>query len=1087
MRTLILSLLLCVATAVLGRVGYYSDPTVAGERLVFSAEGDLWLADLSGGTANRLTSHVEEESQPALSSDGSQLAFLARYDQGTEVYVMDVAGGVPRRLTFGGEVVGLEGWTQDGRILVVAQSHRGPIRETVVRALDPESLMSFEWPLAGANQASLMKKDTLFFTLYGLHRTGDHARIYRGGAMAQLWKYAQGEDEAVRLLQDINANLKHPMWTAGRLYFLSDADGFFNIWSVTADGSDLQQHTHVDGWDVRNPAASSDHIVYQVGADLFAMTLKTGVSDSIAVDIRSDFDGKRTRWIDNPLEFTSAMRLGGDAESVTATVRGSAARLGLLKTRRVLVGAAEDERIRQAIEGPKGKWIYAIVGDETRDEIVRFDVQGGADRETLTKNGEIFRWTLLPSPNGRYLAHTDKRGRLWIMDLESQADRLVDEDPENDQPFGDMTWSVDGQLLAYSRFDSQARVSRVALYDVESGQREVLTTDRFPSRSPAFSADRKWLYFLSDRRFNATPGAPWGDRNMGPQFDRRGEVYALALDPTARFPFLHDALGPLAEDEESNELPDEDTDAADAADMPVPLIWNGLSERLYKVPVAPGNYSRLEAAETHLFMLDAPQYADPALKSVAVDSDAKVETFASNVTDYGLSNDRKKLYYRSGDNAFIVDAAAKAPDDLSKLTVNTAGWRLPVDPDREWQQMFDDAWRMHRDFAFHRELRGLDWEAVREKYAPLVSRVGARHELDDLLGEMISELGILHSQVGGSEQPVDDEKSGQGALGGSYEAVDGGLKIVNVLRGDPDLLEERVPLALPEAGIRVGDVIEHINFRSVTTPQDLAAALAGQAGQPVVIGYVREKESRIARVLAIDASELPRRRYRHWEQVSRDRVDQSSDGRVGYLHLYAMGGGDIADFAREWFPLAQRDAVIIDVRSNRGGNVDAWVINALMRKVWAFWQVPGAQASSFENMQQAFRGHLVVLIDEFTYSDGETFAAGVKSLGLATLIGTQTAGAGIWLSDRNRLADNGIARIAEFAQYDVDGRWLIEGRGVSPDLVVRNPPHAVASGKDPQLDAAIDYLLRRVEEAPVSPLQARPIPPVGTPGGDVTP
>ncbi|MDX1570749.1 MAG: S41 family peptidase [Xanthomonadales bacterium] len=1075
-----LSCLLLIGTAAGAAPGYFQHPTHQGEQLAFAAEGDLWIANLAGGIAQRLTSHEEIETRPVFSPDGNRIAYLSAFDRQGDLYVMPTSGGLPKQVTFDGSVVSVEGWTDDGRIIYVTDEARGPTRTTLVRTVDPDDLSVTEWPLAGANQGAVGPDGRLYFTRRGLHRTGDHSKHYRGGAMARLWYFDAGTEEALRLLPDFEANLKRPMFTGGRIYFLADPDGDFNIWSTDPQGEDLRQHTrHVD-WDVRNPEARDGSIVYQLGADLYRLDLADDSTARIELTLRSDFDDQRKRWLPKPLDYATSINLAPEGDRVVVTARGRVASVGLPDERRVVIPIPGEQRARAAITGVDGEWIYAIVADDRFDEIVRFPADGSGQREVLTDDGSIHRWRLSPSPDGRWLAHSDKRGDLWLLDLEKGANRRIDRSPPGDDAYADLTWSADGQLLAYVRSSDQTRLAQVVIHDTRNGHREVLTTDRFPSFAPAFSSDRAWLYFLSDRHFEATPSAPWGDRNMGPMFDRRTQVYALALDPEARFPYLPSGLG-APEEAVDEEKDDEEMDD----DAPAPLVLDGLQDRLYEVDVDPGNYSRLQAADEHLFLLDAPLHGDPVLKSIEIDPKAKVETFASKVADYALSADRKKLYFRVDNDAYIVDVAPKAPEDLGPAKLNFDAWKLAISPAEEWQQMFEDAWRMHRDFAFDRNLRGVDWNAVKAKYEPLVARVTHRAELDDLLGEMISELGILHSQVGRAELESDDEKPAQGALGGEYESVADGLKITHILRGDPDLPEERVPLARPEADVRIGDVLVSVNYRPVRNHAELAAALENQVGQPVVLEVRRGKALHEARVEPFDAGELHRRRYRDWEQANRRRVEEATAGQVGYLHLYAMGGSDIADFAREFYALYRRDGLVIDVRRNRGGNVDSWVINTLMRKVWAFWQTADESESGFENMQQAFRGHLAVLIDEYTYSDGETFAAGVKALDLAPLIGQRTAGAGIWLSDRNTLADNGIARIAEFAQYATNGDWLIEGHGVSPDIEVENPPHAAYLGTDHQLERAIQYLQQRIEAEPVPVLRGKPIPEVGTPGEDV--
>jgi tricorn protease len=349
---------------------------------------------------------------------------------------------------------------------------------------------------------------------------------------------------------------------------------------------------------------------------------------------------------------------------------------------------------------------------------------------------------------------------------------------------------------------------------------------------------------------------------------------------------------------------------------------------------------------------------------------------------------------------------------------------------------------------------------------------------------MIGELGILHSQVGRADLPSDLEAGDPASLGAEFEATEDGLEIVHIYRSDPELPGRRAPLSRPGVDVEIGDTLTALNGRPLRARSDLADALTQQAGRQVLLDVRRGGDAHQTVVTPVSMSEDAMLRYRDWVHQAGEEVARASDGRIGYLHLRAMGGRDIADFAREFFANYDREGLILDVRNNRGGNIDSWVIEKLLRRVWSFW-LPAGGGQPFGNMQQTFRGHLAILVDQFTYSDGETFAAGVKALKLAPLIGTTTAGAGIWLSDRNSLSDRGVARIAEYPQFGLDGRWLIEGRGITPDIVVDNSPAAAFRGEDRQLAAAIEYLQKKLVEEPIPALEGRESFPLDERGEDV--
>ncbi|MFP4335766.1 MAG: S41 family peptidase [Wenzhouxiangella sp.] len=1047
--------------------GYYHQPAAGSDRIVFVSESDLWTVSADGGIATRLTTHAEPKLDPAISPDGRWLAFSGSYGGGRAVYVMPVSGGEPKRLTFESGQIRVQGWTPDGEVLYATNTVPGPAWFTVLRAVDPETLAVRELPLMDAREATFAGDGTIYFTRFGLALTADNAREYRGGAMAQLWRFnPERDDEAERLLPAFDGNLERPMWWDGRLYVLSDANGGAgNLWRLDADGANPTQLTFHEDFEVRSPSLADGRIVYQHGADLRVFDIATGQDRALAIELASDRSRGLTRWLAEPWSFLDSARLAPDAGRVALTARGQVTLAGTGALRRIDLALPERSRARAAVAGPNGDWIYAIVDAGGEQEIWRFPADGRGPGEALTDDGQTQRERLVVSPDGRYIAHDDRPGRLWLLDLETGRNRLLEE--SGGSGYSDIVWAEDSRSLAVTRPDTALQRRQLVVIEVADGTAHVLTSDRYESFAPAFSPDGRWLYFLSNRHFQATPGSPWGDRNLGPMFDQRTRIYAYALQPGNAFP--------LAPRTELSEQPDEAEETRPA------IEFTGLAERLYEVDVAAGNYSSLAVAADRLYLLDRDA-GGSTLKTIDFGPDQPaLETFASGVRFYELSADRSQMLYAIGENAmYIVDAKARPPGDLGPHQVRLSDWRLAVRPAEEWQQMFADAWRMQRDFLFDPDLRGQDWAAIRERYAPLAERIGDRRELDDLLGQMVAELGVLHSQVRGGEYPEEPEAGSPAFLGGEFEPVDEGLRITRIYRTDPELPSERSPLARPGAGLAVGDVITAVNGRPVRSLAELAAQLDHQADQQVRLDYRRDRDQASAIVRPVSGWGDWGLRYQDWIQGRREAVDELADGRIGYLHLNAMGSNDIASFAREFYANIDREGLIIDVRRNRGGNIDSWIIEKLLRRAWMFWQTPAGE--QFWNQQQTFRGHLAVLVDPLTYSDGETFSAGVKTLGLGPVIGQRTAGAGVWLSNNNRLVDRGLMRAAQTPQFDAEGRWLVEGFGVVPDITVENPPHATWQGQDAQLERAVEVLLERLEAEPVVQPRAEPIPPRGQNG-----
>ncbi|HEX7118290.1 MAG TPA: S41 family peptidase [Longimicrobiales bacterium] len=1138
-------------------VGYYRHPAIHGETIVFTAEGDLWRTTVDGGVARRLTTHPGGESHAAISPDGRTIAFIGHYEGPGEVYTMPIDGGIPTRRTWNGAAGrnAVVGWTPDGRVLYATRRHSGlPNMQLVALDLGPASAPAAADVAAAAGggtagdaasrgvvrplavkasaagqtpvllplaQAADGAYDAAGHTLYftRLPFQGSHARGYRGGTAQQIWKFAAGTGaaeptagaatrdaaggaakaaparDAVPLTADYPGTSKEPMPWNGRVYFASDRSGVMNLWSMAPDGSDLRQHTRHDDYEVRSPALHDGRIVYQHGADLRLLDLRTGEDRVVPIRLASDFDHMREQWIDEPMEWLTSVHVSPDGGRVVLTARGEVFVAPVGTGRLVEATRASDVRYRDARFLPDGERLLVLSDESGEIELWTVPANGVGERRRLTEDGTVFRSHAVPSPDGRWIAHADRDKRLWLYDVEADENRrIADSEMHNwlggtGAPFSELVWSPDSRWVAYTTL-APNQIGVIRLYDTETGATVDLTTDRYDSWSPAWSPDGEWLYFLSDREYRSVVGSPWGTRQPEPFFDRRTRVYAVALAADgARPPFAAptevDRAGARGEAEE----------AAASERVAVAIDTVGLARRLWEVPVPAGSYDALWTDGERLYYLSRDAGGGPtALKSFALEHDAEPETFLADVRGYEPTADGKKLLIRRGDDLFVVPAGAKAPGELAEHRVDLSGWRIAYDPREEWRQMYREAWRLHRDWFYDPGMHGVDWPAMYEKYLPLAERVTDRMELADVLGQLIAELSLLHASVRPGDVREGDDDVEPASLGARLVRDDaaGGWRVAHIFRTDPDLPDRLAPLARPGVDVREGDVITLIDGVPTLSVADPGALLRNKAGKQVLLrvkaGSAREAGRRATRarraargggawdvvVVPVSMAEEAELRYAEWEYTRRLAVDSLSGGRIGYVHLRAMGSRDMAEFARQYYPVFNREALIVDVRHNRGGNIDSWILSRLTRRAWMYWQP--RVGKPFWNMNYAFRGPMVALVNEFTASDGEAFAEGFRRLGLGPVIGTRTWGGEVWLSSSNVLVDRGIATAAEVGVYGPEGEWLIEGWGVEPDIVVDNLPHGTFLGGDAQLEAAVRHLLDALEERPVDVPAAPPYP-----------
>lgn len=1093
--------------------GYYRFPALSNDTIVFTAEGDLWRVEVAGGAAQRLTTHPGTEGLAAISPDGTSIAFSAQYEGQTEACVMPLAGGPVTRLTFEGEPGGalVRGWTPDGKVLY-STLHYATLPTRQLAAIDPKTRARTFVPLAQADEGVYDDAgQTLYFTR--LAQQSSHVKRYHGGTAQNLWKFAPGDTDAQPLTADFAGTSRWPMWSQGRLYFASDRDGTMNLWSMKPDGTDLKQHTKHADFGVKNPSLSRGRIVYQNGADLWLLDLASGRDAIVPITLTSDFDQTREKWVAKPMEYVTHLDLSPSGDRVAITARGEVFVAPVGSGRFVQVTRQSGVRYREANFLGDGKSLLVLSDESGEVEFWRAPANGVGAREQITKDATVLRMSGLASPDGTWVASAERDQELWLFNTKTSAKRRIATSTQGDFDEPDFSWSPDGQWLAF--VNSAANDYNVIwLYSVATDKAVAVTSPRTSSTNPAWSPDGKWLYFLSERSLQSVVGAPWGLRQPEPFLDRPVKIYQLALSAdTKRSPFQpDDELSPEKKDTAEKKDADKDkksepagtdpkatekkADSAVADDTagekkpaakpaakkvaPVVVQLDGLLGRLWEVPVPAGNYGRLSVNEKNLFFTDRARGAngpDGGTKVLGVEiknKDIESVTIAEGVSFYQLSADGKKLLLRRTNDLFVVDAAAKAVGSgLDKSKVNLGALKFSFQPRESWRQMFTDAWRLHRDYFYDPGMHGVDWKANLAKHLPLVDRVTDRAELNDVLTYMMSEVSALHTALspGDVRGSPEDEAAPPASLGARLTRDDtaGGWRIEHVYEGDPDYPDKLSPLSRPGLRIAAGDVIESINGIATLSVPDIESLLRNQAGRQVLLHLKPATgEAYDAIVSPINSADGASLRYTDWEQTRRHRVEQASDNQIGYVHLRAMGNPDYAQWARDFYPIIDRPGLVLDLRNNRGGNIESWLLARLMRKPWMWWQ-PRFGAPT-ENMQSTFRGHLVVLINESTASDGETMANGVRRLGLGTLIGTRTWGGGIWLRSANVLVDKGIISAAENGSFIAGEGWAVEGDGITPDIVVDNNPAGTFRGEDKQLDAALAKLKELIAQDP------RPLP-----------
>lgn len=1035
------------------------------------------------------------------------MAFAASYDGPVEIYRMPVNGGRPERLTYEG-VSGRRApypleWKSDHQLLYASwhDSRRDTMQGVV---LDTQTRVKERVPLEQLSQGTFGRDGkTLVFTR--LPRQSSHAKRYTGGWIEKLWRFDEGAEDAVPLTSDHPGTSRDPMIWKDRVYFTTDRDGTMNLWSMSMKGGDLTQHTRYSGWDVLEPSHHEGRIAFRHKADLWIYRIAEDELQKISVRLSSDFDQTRTRWVEDPLESFDDYGISHDGERVVVTVRGRPFVAPVKRGRVIELPQPAGTRVRTARFLGDKPAIYFLSDRTDEFEFWQASSDGSDFGTALTKGSTTRLYDGALSSDGTKLAYSDRNGILWVRMLDTGETRKVAEAGRSNRfDSVDLAWSPDSRWLAFVNHGMND-VSRIFIQDLERpGAATGVTTDRLDSYSPVWSPDGKWLYFLSDRTFNSVQRSPWGSRAPEAYLDRTTSIFALDLIGGQRSPFdpfhadveeIDPEPGVEKEDapqenerrdvEDSDQAEDvEETDGGedtmvagvepDETEPDKPEIELGdLSQRLHRVPIENGNYRGLSATKSHLYLLRSPLELSREwdLISFPITADPrkhKWKTVVSDVGGYTLSGDLSTCLVRKGSSLHVFPAKGESPSKLSETKVDLSAVEVRISPADEWRQLFADAWRMHRDYFYDRNMHGVDWVEVRKKHAAMLPRVTTRQELDDLIAQMVGELSAMHTAVGAGDIREAADGSSLGYLGACLkrDPEAGGDRIEFIYRADPDHLEDLSPLARPGLDVRQGDVIVKVNGRAVFEVPDLAVLLERQVGRKVQLELRREgrEETHHEYVEPIDVDAFRSLKIADWEFSRRLETEKHGEGDLGYFHMNAMSGRNFAEFVKGYYPVYNRKGLIIDMRQNYGGNIDSWILSRLLRQRWMFWA--GRYGEPYPNMPYAFNGHMVVLIDGYTISDGETFSEGFRQLGLGPLIGTRTWGGGVWLRNHTYLKDGGISTTPENGSFIPGKGWIIEGSGIEPDIRVDNLPHATFKGSDAQLEAAIDYLKRKIAEEP---------------------
>jgi tricorn protease len=1050
-------------------------PSISGDQIVFSCAGDLYSVPAAGGVARKLTTHEGYEAFARFSPDGKTIAFTAEYDGNREVYAIPAEGGVPKRLTYTASLrrddisdrMGpnniVMGWTSDGKNVIFRSRMRewdDFLGQLFLVPASGGTPVQLPLPRGGFCSFSPDDKKLAYNRIFREFRTW---KRYRGGMADDIWVY-DFETKKTENITNNSASDIIPMWSGDRIYFLSDRDELkrMNLYSYDISTRETKKLTEFKDFDIKFPSLGPKAIVFENGGFIYRFDLATAQVVKIPVIIADDMVSGRTHLAKVGDRVTN-YEISPDGKRALFGARGEIftvpAKFG--NTRNLTDSPGVHER--DAKWSPDGKWIAFTSDKSGEDEVWIMPQDGQGPARQVTSPADTYKYQIAWSPDSKKIMWSDKLLRLNYVDIEKKEPVVVSRAEMGE--IRDYAWSPDSRWIAFSR-PEVAGMPKVYLYSLETKATHEVTDGWYNSSDPSFSADGKYLFFVSDRDFNPIYSrVEWNYAYLA-----MSRIYLVTLAADTKSPFepksdeveiRKETVSPPAKPAipEKKEAPKDQAakPAEPKKEVSVKIDFEGLKSRVVGLPMAVANYGNITSVGDKIYY-QSMGGAERQLSLKIFDLTENKETDLGPVNGYEISADQKKMIVGKDGSYAIIDLP-KAPIkieeklDLSQMT-------MTVDPKSEWSEIYEECWRQMKYFYFAPNMSGIDWDAMRLRYKPLADAVNHRADLTYVIGELIGELSTGHTYVGGGDMPV-PPKIKVGLLGARLERKpkSGYYLIAKIYRGQNWDRSLRSPLTEIGVNVREGEYILGINGVSTSAMTDVYAALYDKAGKQVTLKVgprAEEKGSRDVVVVPIETED--QLVYYTWVEENIEKVDKATGGRVGYVHIPDMGTPGLNEFVKYYYPQLRKKALIVDVRGNGGGSVSPMIIERLRQEI-AFMEMARNTLPS-PDPSGMLVGPKVCLINEFSASDGDIFPYRFKKYGLGKIIGKRTWGGVVGIRGSLPIVDGGFLMKPEFAPFSAEGKgWIIEGVGVDPDIEVDNDPAKEYAGIDEQLNKAIEVIL----------------------------
>jgi len=1041
-------------------------PTISNDNIVFVYANDLWIVNKEGGDARRLTSNEGAESNPHFSPDGKWIAFTAQYDGNTDVYLIPTEGGQPQRLTWHPGADQVTGWTPDGESILFATSREGvlPTRESKIYTINKKGGAEEALPIPRA-VAGEISEDGKYIAYQQIGFWDPEWRNHRGGQAKPIWIVDLKNFSLKMTPQPDNERHTDPVWLNNVVYFLSERDYANNVWSFNPTNNELKQLTFHSDFDAKSIDAGGGQLVYEQGGYLHTLNPANGQTKKLVINVRGDFHWARARWEDVRSTSLQNASLSPTGQRALFEYRGEIFTVpkekGDWRNITNTSGAAD----RYPVWSPDGKRIAYFSDASGEYQLLIADQEGLEKPKAITIPNPTFFFRPQWSPDGKYIAFTDTDYNLLYTDVTTGTTKKVDaERYAHPNRTLNPVWSPDSKWIAYARLnDSQFKVIKV--YNVETNQTLQLTDGMADAITPAWDASGKYLYFLASTNYALNIG--WLDMTS---YDRpvTRALYLIVLNKDDASPLL-----PRSDDEK--EKPKEEKKEGTPV---VKIDADGIAQRILAVDVPLRNYTELQPGpDGYVFFAEAIPNQQGATLHRYNFKDRKAEVYLTGINNASVSNDRKSLLYRSNATWGILgttDNNKKVGD--GKLDALTS-LKLKIEPREEWKQIFKEGWRYQRDFLYVNNTHGAPWNDVLKWYSPWIEHVQHRTDLLNVVDIMGGEIAVGHSYTRGGDFP-DVKEVNIGLLGADYETDSKLYRIKKIYTGESWNPGLNAPLRGPGIGVKEGDYILEVNGVTVSASENLYKYFEGTANRQTKLRVNSKPSLEGSKLITVVPVENENQlRMIHWVESNRKKVDELSKGQLAYVYVPNTGQPGYTSFNRYYFSQQDRKGAIIDERNNGGGSAADYMVDVMSRQLHGYFNSKVGDHKPFLTPNAGIFGPKVMLINERAGSGGDLLPYMFNKMKIGPLVGTKTWGGLVGTWDTPPFVDGGTMIAPRGGFYDTDGKWAVEGVGISPDIAIEQTPADVIKGRDPQLERAVEEALKLVKTQALE-IKPEPAPPI---------